>query len=295
MTDDLSTDLRSLLSGLDPLREDELAHVLEIGRSQGGAERIAATPWRRPRRPRTRAFGLAAAAAVAASIAAAAIAVSLTSSSTPTAYALSFSERGGYVIARIVNPYASVSELRRELAKNHLHVALHLLPVSPALVGKVVALDVNGKPTNGIQPLFDGHSSKGHCVNGPCTVGVKVARDFKGSGAIYIGRPARGSERYGVTPTGGAFAAGEALHCSGLQGAQVGRLLPALHSKGLKVVRWRVVGSHPKAGAAAPVDARVEEVMPVAPGQVELWVATASQGKQSAPGHHPLEQCPGVA
>jgi hypothetical protein len=265
MTDHLS----ALLADLDPLREDELARVLAMGASRGGAERISATQWRRARASGRGAIGLAVAVAAAASLAVA-IAISLASSSAPTAYALSFSEKDGYVIARIVNSYASVEELSRELAENHLHITLRLLPVPPGSVGNV--LELQSEPADGVQPL-----QEGHCVNGPCTVGVKVARGFAGRGLVYIGRPARRGESYASTPIGGAFAPGEALHCSGLQGATVARVLPVLREKKLTVVSWRELGSsQSRQGSGAPAGDRVQEVMPIAPGKVELWVGASA-------------------
>lgn len=306
MTDEMT----SLLQRIDPLREQELADVLEQGRTRGGAQRISATPWRRPRRAARRTVGLAGASIVAAA-GAAVVLLSLSSSSTPDAEALSFSKDGNYVVARIVNPYATVAELKRELAANHLHVALKLVPVSPGSVGKVVMFDINGSPSSGIQPL-----SEGECANGPCTVGVKVARDYRGTGYVVIGRPAKPGERYESTPIGGSFAPGEALHCSGLEGAPLTQAMPVLRSKGLAVVRWRTVSGaggslrsamaklalRPGRQAAArrselarlgrrgplavgmPELARVQEIAPVAPGKVEVLVAPALH--RSAPIRH---------
>jgi hypothetical protein len=316
----MSDEITDLLRRVDPLREDELANALERGRAAGGARRIAATPWPRPARRGRRTLGAALIAALAA-IVAVTLSLLLSPSSTPSAEALSFSRQGGYVIARIVNPYASVSELRRELAANRLHVALKLVPASPGSVGKVVMIDVNGSPSSGIQPL-----QEGKCANGPCTVGVKVARDYKGTGYVVIGRPAKPGERYESTPIRGSFAPGEALHCSGLEGATLKRALAVLHSKGLAVTLRRVASGATASGAGGlsrkvverrltlqrrrragglkaerlsrlarearlmnavlarraregrpgfPVqqDLRVQQISPVAPGVVEVWVA----------------------
>jgi hypothetical protein len=274
MNDDLSTDMAGLLSRLDPLREDELARVLEMGRARGGAQRIAATPWRRARPAGRRVVGIAAAVAVAACLAAVAVVVSLASSQAPAAYALSFSQKGGYVEVRVLNPFASVAEVRRELAKNQIHVRLRLLPVPAGSVGQIIELESSGRNGDGVRPL-----QEGHCANGPCTVGLKVARGFKGTGVVYIGRPTRGGETYASTPIGGAFAPGEPLHCSGLQGASVARVMPVLDRLGLKVIAWRFNGSSSwRQGADAPQDAPVEEVMPVRPGEVELWLAARTSG-----------------
>lgn len=285
MNEEPTTDPISLLASIDPLRERDLERVLAAGAARGGAQAISATPWRRARSHRGRSAGLrsgiAGLAGAIAALGLAMLALSLASSSPPPASALSFSESGGYVIARIVNPYASVSELTRELAENHLRVSLRLLPVSPGLVGKVVSISVNGSPSNGIQPL-----QQGRCVNGPCTVGVKVARDFQGSGSIDIGRAARSGERYASTPIGGAFAPGEPLHCSGLQGASVAKVLAALAGKRLGVVSWRLMESGSStAGGGAPPSDLVEEVMPIARGKVELWLAPAAHAGDFAPLH----------
>jgi hypothetical protein len=317
----MTDELIDLLQSIDPLREQELEDVLERGRMCGGAQRISATPWRRPRRAGRRTVGLACASTVAA-VGAAAVLLSLSSSSTPNAEALSFSQQGDYVVARIVNPYASVSELKRELAANHLHVALKLVPASPGSVGKVVMIDVNGSPQSGIQPLLEGQ-----CANGPCTVGVKVARDYKGTGYVVIGRPAKPGERYQSTPIGGSFARGEALHCSGLEGAPLRQAIPMLRSKGLSVVRWRMVSgaggslrsaiakltlrTGRQAGALESVLARldrrghpavrlrelarVQEIAPVAPGEVEVWVTAAPHRSASIPHSARRPHAPGVA
>jgi hypothetical protein len=281
MTQKITTDPIALLRRLDPLREQDLVQLLEAGRASGGAERILATPRRRarvhravraPRLASAQAFGLA---AVAAAFGAAVLAFSLVSSSAPPAAALSFSEHGGFVLAKIVNPYASVAEMRSELKSNHLHVTLKLLPVPAGSVGKVAMIDVNGGAANGVQPL-----TEGVCANGPCAVGVKVARSFTGTGYVEIGRAARPGEKYESTPIGGAFAPGEQLHCSGLQGASVAKVLPALAGRKLSVVRWRMMASGSStAGSGAPSSDLVEEVLPVSPGNVELWVAPAGRAK----------------
>jgi hypothetical protein len=278
----MSDEVTRILQSVDPLNEQDLADVLQHGAARGGAQRIAATRWPRPRYAGRRALsavGMSAVLAAGATIAA----LSLSSSSTPSAEALSFSQRGEYVIARIVNPFASVDELKRELAANHLHVALKLVPASPGSVGKVVMIDVNGSPPSGIQPLYEGK-----CPNGPCTVGVKVARDYKGSGYVVIGRPARPGESYESTPIGGSFAPGEALHCSDLEGAPLKRLLPVLRSKGIAVVRWRRQSGAPFGSAPAKLleaardGLRAQQIAPVAPGKVEVWVAPAVREGPSA-------------
>lgn len=279
MNEELSPDLMKLLEGLDPLREHDLQRVLAVGAARGGAQAIVSTPWRRARSHRAtarsvrvRSGALGFAGALAAGLGAVGLWLSLGSSAPPTASALSFSEGDGYVIAKVVNPYASVSELKSELAANHLPVALRLLPVSPGLVGKVISIDQSGSPSNAVQPL-----QQGSCVNGPCTVGVKVARDFNGSGSIDIGRAARGGEQYASTPIGGSFAPGEPLHCSGLQGASVDKVMPALRRAKLTVVSWRKPGSSSwTKGSRAPANDEVQEVMPVAPGKVELWVGASA-------------------
>lgn len=299
----MSDEITLLLQSIDPLREQDLAQVLERGHRDGGAQRIAATRWRRPQRVGVRALSAASIGALLAAGATVA-GLSLSSSSTPNAEALSFSQHGNYVIARIINPFASAVELRRELAENHLHVALKLVPASPGSVGKVVMIDVNGTPESGIQPLFEGK-----CPNGPCTVGVKIARNYRGTGYVVIGRPAKPGERYQTTPIGGSFAPGESLHCSGLSGASLARTLRALERRGLSVVRWRTASGgsiaaqlraliarlrkiSPRGTQQSPapelgkmVDRRwlVQQIEPVAAGKVEVWATRDSKLSTLAP------------
>jgi hypothetical protein len=291
----MSDEITELLRRIDPLREDELFDVVERGRASGGAGRIASTRWPRPALRGRRTIG-AALIAAAAAIAAVTLSLSLSASSTPSAEALSFSQQGGYVIARIVNPYASVSELRRELAANHLHVALKLVPASPGSVGKVVMIDVNGSPSSGIQPLL-----KGKCANGPCTVGVKVARDYEGTGYVVIGRPAKPGEHYESTPIRGSFAPGEALHCSGLEGAPLKRALTVLQSKGLAVTLRRanaVLGRRAREGRSGfrlQPDLRVQQISPVAPGVVEVWAVSFRHSSALMPRSAGRPHAPGIA
>lgn len=284
----MSDEVTRILQSADPLNEQDLAQVLQHGAARGGARQIARTRWPRPRyagRHALSALGTCAAIAAGATIAV----LSLSSSSTPSAEALSFSQRGEWVIARILNPFASVSEIKRELDANHLHVALKLVPASPGSVGKVVMIDVNGSPSSGIEPLLEGK-----CANGPCTVGVKVARDYKGTGYVVIGRAAKPGERYESTPIGGAFAPGEALHCSGLEGAPLKRAIAVLHDKRLAVVKWRTPSgllakltppTHRRLFKSAPAKVlevarrrfRVQQIAPVAPGKVEVWLEPAKR------------------
>ena len=75
----------------------------------------------------------------------------------------------------------------------------------------------------GITPLQSGACITG---GGGCSIGVRIAANFSGQGAIALGHPAQSGETYSSSAS--AFAAGEPLHCSGLLGAQVGVAQPQL-------------------------------------------------------------------
>jgi hypothetical protein len=90
------------------------------------------------------------------------------------------------------------------------------------IVGTVLYV---GESTTGsqIQPLQGGRCLTG---GGGCPIGLKIPKDFSGSGAIALGRPAKPGEEYQSAAS--AFAPGEPLHCSGLLGAAAASAMPAV-------------------------------------------------------------------
>ncbi|MHB1539375.1 MAG: hypothetical protein ACYCUM_14365 [Solirubrobacteraceae bacterium] len=194
----------------------------------------------------------------------------------PVSAAISFQRSDRYIVARIVNPYASATKLRREFARFGLHITLRLLPVAPGAVGHVLYLGgARPSPHAEIEPLI-GRSPE--CLEGRCGIGLRIPTDYTARAMVAIGRPARAGEAYVSSAEAGAFAAREPLHCSGLLGARVAKLLPVLRRKRLSVVRWdHLVGpgpnSSPRPVLLAPSRDYVAGVDPVAARQVGVSVS----------------------
>jgi len=88
---------------------------------------------------------------------------------------------------------------------------------------------------------------------GNCPVGLKIPREFAGSGSIVLGRPAKAGEAY--ESTNSAFAPGESLHCSGLIGETVATALPKLAARGITVQWPAQASSAPSQPATTPFPA----------------------------------------
>jgi hypothetical protein len=141
----------------------------------------------------------------------------------------------GYIIATVTDPFAAQSSLDAAFRAAGLDIAVTLVPASPSAVGTVVEIS---EPSSGpqIATLTGGSCVTGGGGPGNCPVGLKIPRDFSGSGSITLGRPTRPGETY--ESTNSAFAPGESLHCSGLIGATVATALPQLAATGI-TAQWQ--------------------------------------------------------
>ena len=141
----------------------------------------------------------------------------------------------GYIIATVTDPFAAQSSLDAAFRAAGLDITVTLVPASPSAVGTVVEIS---EPSSGpqIDTLTGGSCVTGGGGPGNCPIGLKIPRDFSGSGSITLGRPAKSGEAY--ESTNGAFAPGEALHCSGLIGATVAAALPQLAARRI-TVQWQ--------------------------------------------------------
>jgi hypothetical protein len=193
---------------------------------------------RNARRARRRRGPLALGVMGVASFVAAVVAVALLATGSAVnpapADAVSFrTDSNGYILASVTDPFAARTRLDRAFAKEGLHITIHLIPVSPSSVGRVVYMGVSNLRGPQIQPLREGAycaSSDAHCW-----IGLRIPKGFTATATIGLGRPARPGERYESGAS--AFAPGELLHCSGLLGASVTRALPVLQYDKL-TIRW---------------------------------------------------------
>ena len=148
-----------------------------------------------------------------------------------------------YITATVTAPFAAQSSLDAAFRAAGLDITVSLVPASPSAVGTVVEIS---EPSSGpqIEALSGGTCVTGGGGPGNCPVGLKIPRDFTGSGAVTLGRPARSGEDY--ESSNSAFAPGESLHCSALIGATVATASSALASRGI-TPRWQSLS-----GAGAP-------------------------------------------
>ncbi len=213
------------------LGEDRAARVSAVP-SLGGHRRVRRGAWslRAGRRP----VVLSALGAVVAA-AAAVIVLMSGSAGVPTSAAVAFeSMPGGTIVARVREPFAAQRELNAAFAARGYQITVDLVPASPSLVGSMVAVGAQ-EPQSVIEPLQAGPCLTG---GGQCGIGVRIPASFTGKASIILGRPARPGERYESGTS--AFAAGEALHCSGLIGDTVAEAMPVLTAEKLTVV-WGTV------------------------------------------------------
>ncbi len=234
-------ELLAAITGVAPLAEPGQ-------RADGTARRLSGSvahgwPGARARRL-LRPLVLGTVGVVAAAIAAVAVLTTGSAVSPTYANAVSFhTVPSGEIVATVTEPFAAQSRLDAEFTKQGLHITVQLIPVSPASVGKLLYVTGSSSETTEIEPLEGGHCLMG---GGGCAIGVKIPRDFVGSGSIALGRPAKPGEAYESSAS--AFAPGEPLHCSGLLGAKVASALPTLEHDKL-TVQWGEVTSGPTGAA----------------------------------------------
>jgi hypothetical protein len=229
-----------LVERLAPVRDWELRSLHETEVAQALFEAISAEPARGDSRQRRfrRAVGRrrwrVAVAATAASALAVVVLVGVEALAPPAAAGIEFARGDGYLVARVVDLRADPDAMRAAFRERGLDVDLELVPVSPSLVGEIVA---SSESEPGIEDIPDparGCPAEPRC--GP--IGLRIPIDWDGEAQIVLGRAARPSETY--VSAGDAFAPGEALHCAtGLIGATVARARAVLDRRGLAVI-WHV-------------------------------------------------------
>jgi hypothetical protein len=232
----MTRELRRQLSFLRHADAGRVDEIFPAARQETILAGVVAIPRRPARRaPRLRP-GVAIPASVGLAAAVLAIVLALVLRSAPAVHAagvkFSYPKTGadkGYIVATVTDPFAAQASLDAAFQQAGLDIQVSLVAASPSLVGTVVEIS---EPSNG--PQIDSLNG-GSCVTGggSCPIGVKIPRDFTGSGYITLGRPAQPGEEYETTTS--SFAPGEALHCSGLIGKTYAQAEPVLSSDGITV------------------------------------------------------------
>lgn len=270
----------ALIASLQTITDHDVAPVVGGFSAQALCDAIVTT---RPRARRARGVRILrrhrrAAFAGAAALAATAIAVAAGSSQLGTQQAqaaVAFHSEGDYIVADVTDPYASADRLRAAFRQERLDINVQLLPVSPSLVGTVVALSTPDG-SDGIEALQGGACVTG---GGGCPIGLRIPRNFAGHAEIALGRPSKSGEDY--MSTASAAAPGEALHCSGVLGMSVDRAARLFNSRGL-TVEWRAKDSGARGGSTPPASGYVWSVDPLSSTRVIAWTSPLPLTPESA-------------
>lgn len=168
-------------------------------------------------------------------------AVSLLISVSPSAGAASV------VRAVITNRTQAAAELRAEFKAHHFDIAVEPVPVSPSLVGSVLAAKARGRSTGGAGILG---LVTGTCAGGAagCTQGLLLPSHFLGHMVVLVGQAAGTGQKYAESAD--IFRPGELLAGSGLLGRPVKAALAVLDRSPVAVL-WEVSG-HKDCSATAP-------------------------------------------
>jgi len=190
-----------------------------------GAARERVAQMRTTRRLRTGAAALVAATSLAA--------VSLLVSMSPAP-----AGAAGVVRADITSRHEAARQLAAVFKSHHFGISVVQLPVSPSLVGSILATKTTGHSTgnDGILGRITGTCAGGARV---CTKGLLLASHFSGHMLVMVGRAAKPGEKYAESAE--VFRPGELLAGSSLLGTTVAAAVPVLGRLDLSVL-WKVDG-----------------------------------------------------
>ncbi|ETK31105.1 hypothetical protein [Microbispora sp. ATCC PTA-5024] len=146
------------------------------------------------------------------------------------AAALDVTTKGGYYLVTVEDMYADPARYQAQLRRLGLDITLELVPATPAMWGTAVG---PGPIGGGITTI----EGTGDCLRrDPCTIGLKVPRDFRGQATIRLARKARPGEKYVLIAP--IDAPGEPLHCTGYAGKTVDEVRALLRVRGVTNVRF---------------------------------------------------------
>jgi hypothetical protein len=143
------------------------------------------------------------------------------------------------VRADITSRAGAAVQLEAVFGSHHLDIGVEQLPVSPSLVGSILATRTSGhsRGNNGILGRITGTCAGGA---GVCTQGLLLASHFSGHLVVLVGRAAKPGEKYAESAD--VFRAGELLAGSKLLGRTVAAAAPVLHRLHVDVL-WKMDGN----------------------------------------------------
>jgi hypothetical protein len=275
-------DIDVLVASLPSVRDEDLHWLGREASAEALFEEITAQRVSR-RGLFTRRVRRLALAAAAASIVAVATLIGVEAFTAPAGAGIEFERRQGYLVAQVVDLRADPDAMRAKFREHGLDIDLKLVPVSPSLVGEIVASSDSGPGIEHLPDRARGCPEETRC--GP--IGLRIPLGWDGEAEIVLGRKAEGAEGY--VSAGNAFAPGEALHCAtGIVGATVAAAQGVLDRRGLDAI-WHVdeeidgavVGRIVESPAGIQ-DWVVADAIPASAGSVHLFAEeTASDSAAS--------------
>jgi hypothetical protein len=136
--------------------------------------------------------------------------------------ALAITQEDEWATVRLLDPDAGAEAMEQELEAAGIDGNVEEAPVSPSLVGRWLAASWPDGPPEDVPAEVGGGTAQGWSS---ADVGGKTLRlpvdgvhqaDGVGHVTLWLGRPAEPDEPYWAS--GSAFAEGEPLHCSGVEG-----------------------------------------------------------------------------
>lgn len=218
-----------------PVRDEDVVSLTRSEAAEALFQEIIAG--REPRRHRRRypSLGLmwrrGVVAVATACLIAAGLLIAAPRLTSPAAAGVEITRQGGYLVATVVDLNADPEAMREAFRERGLDIDLRLVPVSPSLVGEIVAMSDDRAGIEHLPDRARGCPEELRC--GP--IGLRIPLAWEGHADVTLGRRTRPGETY--VSSGSAFAPGEILHCvTGVIGASVANARSELSRRGIQPI-----------------------------------------------------------
>ncbi|MFF3670770.1 hypothetical protein [Microtetraspora malaysiensis] len=178
--------------GMTPLARELLDEITStpaaVARSSRWRPRLMWSRGMWGRAVRTRPAGAAGAIAVL-------LAATAWLGSAPASAALDIEREGDQYVVTVKDMFAEPAMYERELRARGLKIELQVVPVPSSMVGETLVLD--GTPSSsGVSRI----PAPGECRNpfSFCSIGLRIPVNYRKQVVVFLGRPARPGERYGL-------------------------------------------------------------------------------------------------
>ncbi|MCC5577998.1 hypothetical protein IMZ11_20435 [Microtetraspora sp. AC03309] len=147
---------------------------------------------------------------------------------TPASAALDIEREGDEYVVTVNDLFAEPAMYQRELRARGLSIELQVIPVSAGTVGQLLVLD-GTRTGSGVTRM----QAPGECARSfGCPIGLRIPVNYRKDVVVFLGRPARAGERYGLMIS--IDSPGEPFHCVDFINKTVAEVEPMLRARGLK-------------------------------------------------------------